>query len=426
MTSSVRITTALVTSAALLGLAGRAVLTLGDSKPVTPAQPTAGKPGKPEVVPVDKLFVLPNATKEHKRLSPAELRGLVDDPKNYAPVLPVIPVGLAGMGDFAKYVPVENPLSRAKVELGRQLYFDTRLSGDGTVSCASCHKPEAGWAEHSKVSTGINNQLGGRNAPTVFNRVFAPTQFWDGRAASLEEQALGPIENQIEMGAKLPDVVKKLRSIEGYRVQFEKLYGDVTAEGIARSIASFERVVMVGGSAYDYAELLKAMGTPSREDLDEDKQLAALYESAKKQAAARPMSAAAKRGQLLFFGKANCSLCHVGANFTDEFFYNIGVGMAEKDPNPGRMAVTKKPADYGAYKTPSLRNVAENGPYMHDGSEATLTDVVEYYDKGGTPNKNLHPRIKKLGLTKQEKEDLVAFMEALTGEPPVIRAPKLP
>jgi cytochrome c peroxidase len=385
-------------------------------------QPKANAKGLPDLTSA-QIYVLPAAKATGDKLSLDEIKTFLSDPKNHQPFVPKAPLGL---GPIAGLIPADNPMTRAKVELGRQLYFDGRLSRDGTVACATCHEPANGWAQHSAVATGIEGQKGGRNSPTVMNRIFGKTQFWDGRAASLEEQALGPIQNPIEMGFTLPELMTRLKGIEGYKIQFDKVFGGVTPEAVAKAIAAFERTVLVGGSAYDYAEAAKPFAKLTKEDLEEDKELAAKYAKVMKDAKDHPMSESAQRGQALFFGKANCSLCHVGVNLSDEDFYNIGVGMKEKEPNPGRAAVTKTEVMTGAYKTPGLRNIALSAPYMHDGSEKTLAEVVEYYDKGGEPNKFLHMRIKKLNLTQQEKADLVAFMEALTGNVAKVPAPKLP
>jgi cytochrome c peroxidase len=224
-------------------------------------------------------------------------------------------------------------------------------------------------------------------------------QFWDGRAGSLEEQALGPIHNPIEMGETLENVVKKLNAIPGYRIQFQRVFGTAaTTEGIAKAIASFERTVVSGPSPYDR------------------------YLSGD----ASALGKAALCGLALFNGKGHCSPCHSGPAFSDQSFHNIGVGMDKAEPDLGREKITGSPEDRGKFKTPGLRNVALTYPYLHDGSEKTLMDVVEYYDRGGDPNPDLDPLMLPLALTRGEKEDLVAFLEALTGVQPVIEKPELP
>ncbi|GIW40608.1 MAG: cytochrome-c peroxidase [Candidatus Binatia bacterium] len=303
-----------------------------------------------------------------------------------------LPLGLQA---DAAYVPESNPMTEAKIALGKLLYFDPRLSKDGTVSCASCHNPFHGFADPAPTSKGVRNQLGTRNSPTVINRLFSQEQFWDGRAKDLEEQVLGPLTNPVEMAnASHDEAAQRIGKIAGYRPLFEKAFGDpkVDIERIAKAIAAYERTVVSGDSPFDR------------------------YQAGDRDA----MSPSAVRGMELFNGKANCKACHSGFNFTDESYHNLGVGWGK---DPGRFEVTKNEEDRGAFKTPTLRNVALTAPYMHDGSEATLEEVVEFYDRGGNKNPNLSPEMKPLGLSEQEKRDLVAFLHALTGpvrnaEPP--------
>ncbi len=382
------------------------------------------KTAGPKRIPIEDFFVLGGRQEGKETLSLEEIKAFLDNPAHHEPVLPVVPLGLdQNIGD---YIPSDNPLTIAKVELGRQLYFDPRLSKDNTVSCATCHDPAKGFSDGQPVSTGINGQKGTRNAPTVFNRVYGKTQFWDGRAASLEEQALGPIQNPIEMGFTLEGVVERLKGIEGYRIQFERIFGDVTPDAIAKAIASFERVILVGGSPYDYYTEAQRFKDLTEEDLAEDPELKAKVEAVRKAAAEKPMSEAAIRGMKLFFGKARCTQCHVGPNFTDELFWNLGVGMDKENPDLGRFNVTKEEKDKGAFKTPTVRNVTLNAPYMHDGSEKTLMDVIELYNKGGIKNQWLSERMVPLNLTDQEKQDLVEFLKALEGEVPNVPLPRLP
>jgi len=298
-------------------------------------------------------------------------------------------------------VPADNPMTREKVELGKQLYFDPRLSCDDTVSCASCHDPKKGWSNSAPFATGVRSQVGGRSAPTIINSAYSDLQFWDGRAHQLEGQALGPIQNPIEMDHKLEECVVKLNKLKGYRDQFQKVFGtDVTSENIAKAIAAFERTVLSGNAPYDK------------------------FKAGDQNA----LSAAAQRGMKLFFGKGHCSACHTGPNFSDASFHNIGVGMKAAKPDMGRYEVTKVEGDKGAFKTPTLREVARHAPYMHDGSLKTLEDVVDHYDKGGIANPQLDEEIFPLKLTAQEKADLVTFMkEGLSSSDyPDIAPPKLP
>lgn len=298
-------------------------------------------------------------------------------------------------------VPEDNPITAEKIELGKLLYFDPRLSADDTISCATCHHPQKGFSDGLPASKGINGQTGERNAPTVTNTAFNYFQFWDGRAPSLEEQAKGPIENPIEMGHTLEEAEAKIASIEGYQKYFKAAFGDekVTIDRIAKAIATFERTVLSGNSPWDryvYAN-------------EED----ALSESA-------------KRGLALFEGKAKCTRCHVGFNLTDGLFHNLGVGMDKDDPDMGRYEVTGEEKDKGAFKTPTLRDIQRTAPYMHDGSVETLEEVIELYDRGGEPNPWLDPKMEPLNLTEQEKADLLAFMKSLEGDWEPMEEPKLP
>ncbi|HWP66572.1 MAG TPA: cytochrome-c peroxidase [Candidatus Limnocylindria bacterium] len=299
-----------------------------------------------------------------------------------------LPLGLQA---DAAYIPDDNPPTDARVELGRLLYFDKRLSEDNTISCATCHDPAHGFAEPRATSTGIRGQVGARNAPTVLNRLFSKEQFWDGRAADLEEQAHGPIINQIEMGMASHDAcVERIKKVAGYAPYFEKAFGtpQITMPRIAQAIASYERRVLTGNSPFDR------------------------YQAGDRSA----MSEAAVRGMAIFNGKGNCVTCHAGFNFTDESYHNLGVGMNAPKPDLGRFEVTKQDVDRGAFKTPTLRNVTQTAPYMHNGAEKTLRDVVVFYNKGGEANPWLSKEIRPLGLTESEISDLVAFLEALTGE----------
>ncbi len=360
-------------------------------------------------------------------LTVAEIKDWLANPDNHVELQVELPLGLIEGAGTIKGLD-SNPLTRAKIELGRQLYFDTRLSADNTVSCASCHHPEDGYARHTRFGVGIRGQEGDRNSPVSYNRILSDKQFWDGRAGSLEEQAVGPIQNPIEMGNTHEACVKTLAGIEGYRLQFEKIFGQLTIEAVGQALASFERVIVTGPSPFDYQRQVDSFAGVDLEDLeDSDPEAYDVYKQFVADAEANPMSESAKRGMKIYFSeKGNCSVCHVGANLTDELYYNLGVGMDAENPDPGRMKVTGDEKDYGAFKTPTIRNVALSAPYMHDGSQKTLEEVVEWYAKGGHPNKNLHQRVKKLDLTAQDKQDLVAFMQACTGAFPKVEMARLP
>ena len=297
-------------------------------------------------------------------------------------------------------IPSGNLNYAAKVSLGKQLYFDGRLSKNNAISCAFCHNPMAGFADPNQTSVGVSGERGGRQSPTVYNTAFNLFQFWDGRAGSLEEQAIGPIHNPVEMAETHDNVVPKIGKIKGYQELFQKVFGTgVSLQGIAEAIAAFERTIISTNSSFDKFVLgdSQAMG--------ED----------------------AQHGMAVFKGKGRCILCHNGSNFTDNQFHNTGVpqvGPMEEDL--GRYEVTRRDADKGAFKTPTLRSIIETAPYMHDGAFKTLEEVVDFYDKGGNANPNLDRRIKPLALSPQEKTDLIAFLKALTGEPIPFEFPKLP
>ncbi len=347
------------------------------------------------------------------------------DPKNHIVIDPELPLGLSqGAGQIQGVA--ANPLTRAKIELGRQLYFDPRLSADSTISCASCHDPSTGYAAPTKTGVGVHGQEGGRNSPVSFNRILSGPQFWDGRAESLEDQAVGPIANPIEMGFTHEGVVERLAAIPVYAMQFDAIFGDLTIDRVGQAMASFERVIVTQPSPFDYYEQILPFANMDEEDIADDEELAAKYAEAKAAVEAHPMSESAKRGRDLFFGKANCTACHVGANLTDEKHHNLGVGMAADEPDHGRFVVTNDEKDKGAFKTPTVRNVTLSAPYMHDGSQATLEEVVEWYDKGGHPNPWLSDKIKPLNLTEQDKADLVEFMKACTSDTSPVETGRLP
>ena len=300
-------------------------------------------------------------------------------------------------------IPADNPPTAETISLGRRLYYDPMLSVDDTVACASCHHPDFGFSDGKQVSEGVNGQKGGRNAPTVFNSAYYATQFWDGRASNLEKQAEGPVQNPIEMAHTLEGVEKKLSADPTYRADFEEAFGagPITYEMVEKAIASFERTVISGNSPFDR------------------------YFYAGDETA---LSEVAKLGLEIFRDpqKGNCTACHPIGLFTDNQFHNIGVGVDDQGElsDLGRYEVTKKDRDRGAFKTPSLRNIALTAPYMHDGSLKTLKEVVDFYIGGGNSNPHLDPQLKVLTPTTETGEvnwsgaDLEAFLEALTGEVP--------
>lgn len=299
-----------------------------------------------------------------------------------------IPFGLEATSVI---IPANNPLTTEKVELGRTLFFDKRLSQDNTIACANCHLAKFGFTDGMPVSTGIRGQKGGRSAPASFNRVFSSAQFWDGRAATLEDQSIGPFANPIEHGFSSHDImVQKMKKIPGYRNLFMQVFGeDITIGNVGKAIASFQRTVLSGNSPADRFDQGQEAGA---------------------------ISASAQNGLTLFRDKARCTKCHSGFNFTDEKFHNLGIGWDDNKVDLGRYLVTSNAEEIGAFKTPTLREIARSAPYMHDGRFKTLEEVVNFYNKGGVKNPHQDPLILPLELTDQEKKDLVQFLHALNGE----------
>ncbi len=363
-----------------------------------------------------------------------ELQKWLADPINHAPLELELPKGLDA-GQANAFIPEANPVTRAKIELGRQIFFDPRISSDGSISCASCHSPTLAYGADTRFGIGVDGQEGGRNTPVAYNRLLSREQFWDGRASTLEDQAIGPIANPIEMGSTHEACVECLAGIPGYKLQFDAIFEDgLTILNVGKALASFERVLVTGPTPYDYENDLrnfKRLFAAEVEDLDalreDDPELFEQYTSLTRAVEQNPMSESAKNGMTLFFGKANCTACHVGANFSDEQYHNIGVGMDASEPDLGRYEVTKDDKDRGAFKTPTLRNVVQTPPYMHDGSQATLEEVMKWYNIGGHKNPWLSDKMKPLNLTEQEIKDVVAFMvEGLTGELPKVQNDRLP
>jgi cytochrome c peroxidase len=299
-------------------------------------------------------------------------------------------------------VPKDNPVTAAKVELGKMLYFDKRMSKDKTISCATCHDPKKGWAEREPTSKGIDKQVGERNAPTVINAAYMTSMFWDGRAKDLEEQALGPIQNPIEMGMKMELVTDELGKIPEYQKRFKEVFGtEVTKEGIAKAIATFERTILSGDSPYD------------RHEAGDQKAL----------------NEAQQRGLDIFMNTGQCSTCHTPPVFSNGRFYNAGVDADKKKPDDGRKKVSNNEKDRGAFRVPHLRNVADTAPYFHDGSASKLEDAATLMAHGGKDNPNLSPILKSVReakLTDENIKDLVEFLKTLSGKYPTMEPPKLP
>jgi cytochrome c peroxidase len=320
---------------------------------------------------------------------------------------PVMPIGKpvqikTPLGLPPVPIPADNPPTEETIALGRRLYYDPILSVDGTISCASCHAPQFAFSDKRPVSEGVGKKTGTRHAPTVINSAYFTLQFWDGRATSLEEQAKGPMANPVEMAHTLDGVVQRLQADPKYPELFKRAWGtdQITIDMVAKSIASFERTVIAGDSPFDefyYGHNSKAM-TPE-----------------------------AQRGLKIFMSakKGDCAVCHtIGKDyslFTDNKFHNLGVGADTRGElnDVGRYAVTKVDADMGCFKTPSVRNLANRGRYMHDGTFPTVKDALAHYVGGGNWNPHLDKEIHSLDvLTFDERDDLLQFLDALNGKLP--------
>lgn len=302
-------------------------------------------------------------------------------------VLDAVPLGLG-----PRPIPDSNPLTAERVTLGRRLFFEPRLSSDGSLSCASCHDPRHAFTTSDARAVGFEGKVNRRNAPTILNRALGGSFFWDGRADSLEKQAIEPIENPLELHSTLPDVLARLSADPTYVAQFQAAFGEgpITADHLGRAIASFERTLVSANSPIDRFQAENA----------------------------KAVSDEARLGLWVFESKGQCWHCHSGPNYSDESFHNTGVSWNQTPLDLGRFEITGQESDRGAFKTPTLREVARTAPYMHDGGMATLRDVVEFYNRGGIPNPNRDARIKPLNLTPLEIDYLIAFLQNLSGELP--------
>ena len=327
-------------------------------------------------------------------------------PASDKPVGPVVqiktPLGLPPLP-----IPADNPPTAETIALGRRLFYDKRLSKDDSLSCASCHNPALGFTDGTKISHGVGGMSGVRNAPTIANAAYFPLLFWDGRAPNLEEQAASPIANPLEMNQPHEVSVSKLGKDPRYKVLFGQAFGSegITLKRVENAIASFERTILSGDSPFDR------------------------YQFAGDKNALTP---AQVRGLAIFTdpAKGNCSACHTVnqkyALFTDGKAHNIGIGVLDTNTfsDIGRYHQTKVETDKGAFITPTLRNIADTGPYMHDGSMKTLKEVVDYYAGGGNSNPYLDKEIRVINLSAQDREDLVQFLRSLSGVmPPNIGPP---
>ncbi|RJQ44114.1 MAG: cytochrome-c peroxidase [Nitrospiraceae bacterium] len=322
--------------------------------------------------------------------------------------------------------PKDNPQTPEKIELGKKLFFDRRLSGDGTMSCVTCHDPETGYTDQLAISLSYPTTKNWRNSPSLINAAYNTSLFWDGRAQSLEKQALFPMMSAFEMNQNLDFLEEELKSVPEYVESFRKIFGgEITREKIAMALASFQRTIV-------------SKNAPVDKFLDGD---------------TNSLTPEQNRGYEIFTGKGKCVQCHSGANFTDSKFYNLGVPENPallNDPrvtatmrftakvsgykdyrtlteDPGRYLVTKNKKDWKAFKTPGLREIALTGPYMHNGVFETLDEVIEFFNKGGGEDKNRSPLLEPLNLTHEEKQTLKVFLtEALKGEVTVVKTPEVP
>ncbi|MCG8405114.1 MAG: c-type cytochrome [Phycisphaerales bacterium] len=323
-------------------------------------------------------------------------------------------------------IPADNPMSAEKIELGKTLYFDPRLAGDSSISCSKCHDPKKGWSNGVQMSDAYPGTKHWRHVPTVLNAAYLKQLFWDGRAGTLEEQCVGPIEAPIEMNQNFAHLVEKLSGIPYYQKSFKKVFNsDVTMENLAKAISAFERTIVSKPGPLD--RYLKG-----------DK---------------NALTASQKRGMTIFTGKANCIACHHGPLLTDHDLHTTGTpeigplktetdriatrhffAKVNKYPNPrtvdadyGREIITKSRSDRGKFKTPSLRELRWTAPYMHNGAFETLEDVIEFYMKGGEKHPNKDPEMKPFELNDQEFDDLLNFLDTLSSEKPLlVKKPELP
>ncbi len=296
-----------------------------------------------------------------------------------------VPLGL----DLYRPIPVGNPLTLEKVALGKRLFFDPLLSKDRTLSCASCHRPGRGFTDGKALSVGVFGRQGTRSVPTLVNRVYGKSFFWDGRVSTLEEQVLQPILNPLEMGLELREAESRLTDHAEYSAAFDRIFGrKVAIRDVSHALSSYVRTILSGNSPYDR------------------------YLDGEREA----LSEGARKGLKLFQGKARCTQCHLGPNLTDEDFHNTGVAwQGGQLQDEGRFQISGRIEDEGAFKTPTLREISKTAPYMHDGTLSSLEDVIEFYKRGGNANPQLDRRMRSLNLTEPEETHLVAFLQSLAG-----------
>ncbi len=322
--------------------------------------------------------------------------------------------------------PAENPDSAGKTELGKMLFFDRRLSGDGTMNCATCHDPESGYGDRLPVSLSYPTTKNWRNAPTLINVAYRPLLFWDGRTGSLEDQALFPVASAFEMNQNIDFLEEELKEVPEYVEAFRTVFGgEITRARIAMALAAFQRTIVSNDTPLD--RFLRGDGD-----------------------ALTPLQ---KKGHELFVGKAGCVRCHGGASLSDGRFHNLGVpedpkltadprvavtrrfvakvsgydGYRELSEDPGRFLVTRDPGDWKAFLTPPLRNVADTGPYMHNGAFRSIAEVIDFFDRGGGDDPKKSPQLQPLRLSPEEKQALESFLsEALSGPVTPVKPPRIP
>lgn len=297
--------------------------------------------------------------------------------------------------------PADNEPNADRIALGKMLYFDPRLSGDGNLSCSNCHNPSLGWSDGQTTAKGVKSMVLGRASPTIINTAYNTIQMWDGRKKSLEDQAMGPMEATVEMNMDIKRLFEWLNGNAGYKAMFAKAYPgqDISAATLSKAMASFERTVISNNSPFD--RWVKGE--------------------------AKAMTPQQVEGFKLFTDKAKCSACHSAPNFTDNGFHNVGLpSYGAPEPDMGRYAQKPVKSMKGAFKTPTLRDITNSAPYFHDGAAKTLAEVVDHYNKGGAIKTDLSPNIHELGLNQAEKDSLVAFMHALTSPYQPVSLPELP
>ncbi len=295
------------------------------------------------------------------------------------------PLGL----DLYRPEPDDNPTVPATVALGRRLFHERRLARDRSLACVDCHRPALAFTDGRAKAVGVYGRRGPRSVPTLVNRAWGESFFWDGRIDTLEMLVLAPIVAELEMDLTIGEAVDRLRGTTPYPTAFRETFGgEVNGADLARALAAYIRTIQAGGSPYDRY----VWGDPAA------------------------LSADAQAGLHLFRGRANCTVCHAGANLTDEQFHNTGVFWGQQPYDAGRVVVTGVSEDTGKFKTPTLREIEHTAPYMHDGSIATLEEVVDFYDRGGNANPYRDRELRPLSLTGEEKEALLNFLRSLSGE----------